>query len=126
MKLEELIVNGTAVKNMDEIKKAITEFWERIGGMYDSVEMNKVSLAIERKINEHMDVEIGRDEIAKFVKTLKNGKAAGMDGISYEFYKEGGCGMIDGLYELFKKMWVEERVPRKWNESKERLLYKRG
>ncbi len=78
VKLEELIVNGTAVKDMDEIKKAVTEFWERTGGMYDSVEMNEVNLEIERKINEHMDVDTGRDEIAKFVKILKNGKAAGI------------------------------------------------
>ncbi len=63
MKLEKLIVNGTAVRDMEEIQKAITEFWKRTGGRYDSVEMNGVSLEIERKINECMDVEIGRDEI---------------------------------------------------------------
>ncbi len=33
VKLKELIVNGSAVRDMDEIKKAITEFGERIGGM---------------------------------------------------------------------------------------------
>ncbi len=50
----------------------ITEFWERIGGMYKSIEMNEVSLEEERKINEHMDEDTGRDEIDNFVKTLKN------------------------------------------------------
>ncbi len=51
----------------------ITEIWERIGGMYKFIEMNEVSLEEERKINEHMDEDNGRDEIANFVKTLKNG-----------------------------------------------------
>ncbi|RUM30947.1 MAG: hypothetical protein DSY42_03580 [Aquifex sp.] len=54
---------------MDEIKKAITKFWERIEGTYESVEMNEVSLKVKRKINEYRDEEISRDEITKFVKT---------------------------------------------------------
>ncbi len=49
-----------------------------------------------------------------------------MDEKPYEFYTEGECGMTDGLYELFRKIRVEERVPRKWNESKVRLLHEGG
>ena len=35
--------------------------------------------------------------IVKCMKRQKNGKAAGPDDISYEFYKNGGEVMIDGM-----------------------------
>ncbi len=61
-KLEELIVNGTPVRDMYEMKKVITEFWGRTDGMYDSVQMNEVSLEVERRMNKHMDAETGGDD----------------------------------------------------------------
>ena len=104
------------------MRRENAEFWGRIGGMYEPVEVNEVNLEIERKVNEFMDAEVSREEISKFMKTLKNGKAAGMDGIPYEFYKEGGSGIVDGLFELFRKIWAEERVPRKWDTTNYRQL----
>ena len=34
--------------------------------------------------------------------------------------------MVKALYELFKKVWDEEAVPSKWNESRVLLLHKGG
>ena len=89
MKLEELRVNGTAVRDQADMERETAEFWGRIGGMYESVEENEVNLEIEGKVNEFMDAEISREEISKCVKTLKNGKAFGMVGIPYEFCVQG-------------------------------------
>lgn len=41
-----------------------------------------------------------------------------MDGILNEFYREGGHGVIEGLHELFGRIWRDERVPASWNESR--------
>lgn len=41
-----------------------------------------------------MNLEFSKEEIQKYVKSLKNGKVVGMDGMPYEFYKEGRCGML--------------------------------
>ena len=65
---------------------------------------------------ENMDDGISKDEIESYVKHLKTGNTAGRDEILYEFYKEGGPGIIGGVYELFKKIWSVGRVPRSWNE----------
>ena len=59
-------------------------------------------------------------------KNLKNGKAAGMDGIPYELYKYGGEKVMDMLWSMFGEVWREEKVPRKWNESRVILLHKGG
>ena len=73
-----------------------------------------------------MDQEISKEEIERYLKKLKKNKAAGNDEIPYEFYKEGGKGMVEGIYQLFKKIWNEEKVPKKWNESRVTLLHKGG
>ena len=77
-----------------------------------------------RKIEEGMDEEISMDEIERYVRKLKRGKAPGMDGILNEFYREGGHGVIEGLHELFGRIWREERVPAAWNESRVTLIHK--
>ena len=81
---------------------------------------------MDRKTVDGMNVEISCAEIEENFKKLKNGKAAGFDDIPYEFYKNGGRGVTDKLYTLFKEIWVNERVPDKWNECKVILLHKGG
>ena len=73
-----------------------------------------------------MDRCFSKEEIARYLKKLKKRKATGLDGIPNELYKEGGEGVTEGLYVLFKKIWEEGRVPIKWNESKVTLLHKGG
>ena len=73
-----------------------------------------------------MDGEITCEEITECLKKVKNDKAAGIDGIPYEFYKNGGEWMIERLYELFKEIWKEEKVPAKWNESRVILIHEGG
>ena len=73
-----------------------------------------------------IDKEFERREIEKVVRCLKNGKAAGMDGLPYEMFKFGGTAVIDMLLELYNSVWNEEKVPSKWNESRVVLLHKGG
>ena len=54
-------------------------------------------------------------EIRETLKSLKNNKGAGIDGIPYEFFKFGGEWAVRALFELYKQVWVEEVVPAKWN-----------
>ena len=66
------------------------------------------------------------EEIRKTVKKLRDNKGVGQDGIPYEFYKFGGELVVRALAILFSKVWEEERVPGKWNESGVLLLHKGG
>ena len=57
---------------------------------------------------------------------LENGRAAGMDDISYELYKWGGASMIDLLVQLFRVIWSNEKVPERWNESRVTVAQRGG
>ena len=88
--------------------------------------MRDFALKIKTKDLSSIDCEIQRGEIEELLKCLKNGKATGMDGIPYELYKYGGEKVVDVLWCLFNEVWREERVPKKWNESRVILLHKGG
>ena len=126
-RVSELLVNGDRVNDRKDIANAIKEFWENISNMnIDGMNERELELKIETKDLRSLDNVIQRTEIERVLKGLKNGKATGMDGIPYEFYKHGGERIVDMLWSLFKEVWSEERVPQKWNESRVILLHKGG
>ena len=57
------------------------------------------------KTEEWMDDELCVDEIERYVRKLKNGKAPGMDGVVSDLYKERGRGVTEGMYELLKHIY---------------------
>ena len=124
--VNELKVGERVIRDKHEMTQAVQEFWKDIGGGNDRENRDDPNLVIERMIYENMDGEISKAEIEKYLKKLKLGKASGMDGIPYEFYKMGGRGVVEGLHKLFNRILEEERVPSKWNESRVSLLHKGG
>ena len=126
-KVSELMVNGDRVNDRKDIANAIKEFWKKIGNMImDDRNEREFELKIETRDLSSLDSVIQRIEIECVLKGLKNGKATGMDGIPYEFYKHGGERIVDMLWNLFREVWREERVLQKWNESRVILLHKGG
>ncbi|KAL6491468.1 hypothetical protein MHYP_G00018130 [Metynnis hypsauchen] len=53
-------------------------------------------------------------EIIKAIKSLKNGKAAGPDGIPPEALKADATTTAEILYPLLQKIWEQEKVPADW------------
>ena len=49
-----------------------------------------------------------------------------MDEIPYEFLKNGGEGAVLNMFNLFKTIFQQERVPKSWNESIVNLIHKGG
>ena len=66
------------------------------------------------------------DEIRRATKQLKNGKAAGPDGIPAEALKADIDTSVDMLRPLFNKIWEEEQVPEEWKEGYLIKLPKKG
>ena len=121
-------VDGKSISDVSEIKKEIEIFWGNICG--DKVGNFKYTCDIDL-INgmREVDIDISNPsmvEIRETLKSLKNNKGAGIDGIPYEFFKFGGEWAVRALFELYKQVWVEEVVPAKWNESRVILLHKGG
>ena len=83
-------------------------------------------MTLERKDADELNRRISREEVEVCLKKQKNYKAAGLDEIPYELYKNGGDVVVDGMTELFNRVWEDERVPREWNECRVTLLHKGG
>ena len=67
-----------------------------------------------------------KEEIKRAIRTLKNGKAAGPDGIPAEALKADIDTATDILHNLFAKIWDEEKVPADWREGLVIKLPKKG
>ena len=76
--------------------------------------------------HEHSDRDISILEIEYVMKSLRNGKASGSDGIAVELIKYGVNGMIMMLKELFQLIWDSEYIPERWGESMIVSLFKKG
>ena len=60
------------------------------------------------------------------MKSLRNRKASGSDGIAGELIKYGGNEMIMMLKELFQLIWDSEYIPERWGEGMIVSLFKKG
>ena len=77
--------------------------------------------------HEHLDRDISALEIDEYVmKSLRNRKASGSDGIAGELIKYGGNGMIMMLKELFQLIWDSEYIPERWGEGIIISLFQKG
>lgn len=75
---------------------------------------------------EDEEEEIGREELGKIVRRLRDGKAAGGDGISNEVWKYGGVEVERCLWELCNKVWKGGGGPGGWNEGVVIPIRKKG
>ena len=72
------------------------------------------------------DPPITRYEVETELKSLKQGKAPGVDGISNEFYKYLSGYLLDPLTTLFNYVWIKGDYPDKWSEGVIQPLHKKG
>ena len=71
-------------------------------------------------------LEPTREEVANAIKSLKNNKAPGPDGIPAELLKNGGDDLIGFLHEMILEIWRTEKLPDSWMEGALVPLYKKG
>ena len=121
----ELITEEGPTKNIESIKQHIKQFWEKIGGIGEEHFRWKIEME-EREILEEQNYEISKEDVKNYLKTLKNMKAVGMDGIPNEFYKEGGEKISNIIHHLCGQIIEDEEVIVKWNTVKVTLLHKGG
>lgn len=77
--------------------------------------------------DEHiLNNEFTTDEIIKAIKTIKNGKSAGIDYISNEMIKPCIQTLVKPLCKLFNLIFQSGNFPKIWNESYISLIHKKG
>ena len=64
------------------------------------------------------------EEVKKAIKTLKNNKVAGLDGMPAEVYQIGGDLLQHQLHQLLVKIWANEDIPITVGESAIITIYK--
>ena len=74
----------------------------------------------------YYDRPITREEVLLAIQRLKNGKAAGPDGINGEFFKHAGHLAVDFLVKFFNVLFERGIYPDSWTESIIITLFKKG
>ena len=79
-------------------------------------------------VKDNGDVEmpdVTREEVAKAVRRLQNGKAAGEDKIVAEPLKSSGETVIEWLTEVMQEVWRTKKVPQDWRNATLIALFKK-
>ena len=101
------IKNGCVLTEDDKIKDRWKESYSDLYNMPGPSDTSSVL----QDISEVSELDIMRDEVELALKRLKEGKAAGDDGISAEELKATGELGIDTLHLLCNKIWKSETFP---------------
>ena len=67
-----------------------------------------------------------RDEMARAIAGMKDGKAPGGDGIPAEVWKHGGDNLFSRLHQLITSAWEMGSVPHAWKDASIITIYKKG
>ena len=83
---------------------------------------------LEEEVNmvEGEQENISRIEVELAVDKIKLGRAAGYDDLAHEMIKWGGQEMMNILWDLFKMIWKEERIPKEWECNIIIPIHKKG
>ncbi|XP_055634001.1 uncharacterized protein LOC129774310 [Toxorhynchites rutilus septentrionalis] len=66
------------------------------------------------------------EEVKEAISGLKNGKAAGKDGIPAELLKAGSERLYDAIHQIILRIWADEQMPNDWLEGLICPIYKKG
>jgi len=65
--------------------------------------------------------DISYEELEQSLKSMKNRKAAGPDGLNSELFKYRGPVLSNSLLELINKCWKERSIPEEWGTNKSKI-----
>ena len=66
------------------------------------------------------------EEVQDTIRTMKNNKAAGPDGIPAEVLKEGGSVLLEHIHPLLLNIWEKEEIPAQLKDALVISLFKKG
>ena len=78
----------------------------------------------QQPVKVELDELPSMEEITKAIEQLKSGKAAGVDGIPPEIWKDGGPALHNKLHELLVCCWEQGKLPRDLRDAVIVTLYK--
>ena len=95
----------------------IVERWKQhFEELLNRLEPNEPLAEVEYLTAEEYVPEPSMEEVNQAVKSLKNNKAPGEDGINAELFKYGGEVLKTKLLHLLKLIWKQEKKPQDWGK----------
>jgi hypothetical protein len=76
--------------------------------------------------NDVLDRRFDREELKLVLLKAKNNKAAGEDGVPYEYYKKAPDQLLDKIIDIFNKIFISAEIPDSFKFSVIFPLYKKG
>ena len=97
----------------------------------EEIEQNKTNSNMEADGDGQTDIEsldrdISEAEVYEAIRMLKNGKAAGPDGMISEFLKNPACSVVPFLVKYLTKLFSSGSYPDNWSEAAIQPLHKKG
>jgi len=113
----------------DDILKSFREYWSNLfTHEQDKADLQKFDIdhACDGEYPPICDQEISQKETQRALKTLKSGKASGLDDIPPEFLKDKSNTLVRALTILFNEVLNSGNFPNQWKTDKRIPLYKSG
>ena len=127
-KVEEMVkdVNGQMLVGKVKVTKRFKEYFEEFLKVQEDRETVTVTVGGGRMpvMGELNERPIGRVEVEEAVKSLKAGKATGLDGVTAELLKKGGESMVLWLERVLGLCFEESSAPRDFRDMSVVPCYK--
>lgn len=113
--------NGQTITDKTEIVERWRQYCEDLMAETDPVQEDNVS-----DENIFTEPDILRNEIETGIRSLRNHKSAGMDGIVAEMVKAAGDQGTEVMLRICNKIWTTGNWPKDWRKSVYIPLHKKG
>jgi hypothetical protein len=110
---------------MVQIQKINNEEWMTYFTQMYKSDINQTNNNNMMKVND-ISVEISKEEVEKTLRSLKNRKSPGEDGITNELLKYGENELKSKLTKLVCKIFLEQTIPEEWRTCRAIPLFKKG
>ena len=115
--------NGGLALNNQENCTELAKYFERLLNCSGPADRFPPREPTETNPNSDIPSEL---EIIKQVKSLKNNKAAGEDGILAEMLKAAGSNTLKEITKVIQDIWQTEQIPEEWKTAVIHPLHKKG
>ena len=113
-------------KCLTEVEDKTKRWTEYCSELYTFQNKGDTSVLICQESTEEGEFPILRQEVESAIKTLKCGKAAGVDNVSAELITHGGQPVVDVLHAICNKIWETGKWPSTWTKSMIITIHKKG
>ena len=114
------------LKDNESINKRWREHFQELLNRNTATQSNFICHIPQSPIREDMGEPPTLSEVQDAIRSLKNNRATGPDGIPAEVLKEGGAALLCCLHALLLKVWEEEELPSELRDALIVTIFKKG